>query len=91
MPLEVWKYPLGTAFGEGDVVPVFMPEGRVLSLQWQHGTLCIWAAVDPASARSPRKFAFFKSGRQLHGIDANKYIGTVQTMGASPVWHVFEV
>lgn len=85
---EVWKYHLAIEPRQCFA----MPDGAtILSLQWQHGVLTMWAAVDPSAPRTIREFALFKTGRPLDGIDVTRYIGTVQTLGGSPVWHVFEV
>ena len=92
MPLEVWKFPLDAMVIEPARQTHVMPAGaKFLSLQWQHGVPVVWAAVDPSAPKELRTFALIKSGRPLDGIDVRNYVGTVQTLGGSPVWHVFEV
>lgn len=92
MPLEVRKYRLENMATEPSRQAIMMPFGAtILSIQEQNGVMVLWAAIDPAADCEARFFALVKSGRPLDGIDINNYVGTVQTHGSSPVWHVFEV
>ena len=70
---------------------VRMPAGaQVLSAHNQHGSLCIWALVDPKAPMVDRAFLVTGTGHTIEeGIRLDLFIGTVII---SPfVWHVFEV
>lgn len=87
--MTVWKFQLRVE----DRQIVEMPRGaRILSVQSQDGlTPCMWALVNPKAPLEARAFAIFGTGHLVSNeFTADKFIGTVQTMGGSLVWHVFE-
>lgn len=84
MRKAIWKFPLNLL----NVQQVSMPTGaRVLSVQLQGDTICLWAEVDPKAEQQPRDFYIVGTGHEYNprGLE---YRGTVQT--GVYVWHVFE-
>jgi len=85
----IWKYELDIV----DEQIVTMPAGAtILTAQWQHDKLCLWACVNPDLDRESRRIAILGTG---HGVGrlgpAFNYIGTAQTPGGFLVWHIFEM
>lgn len=86
----IWKYPLEVV----DEQIIQMPgHASIVSVQVQYGTPCLWAVVNPATARAQsqrgRKIRIVGTG---HDFDASnlKYIGTFQLLDGKFVGHVFE-
>ena len=82
--IVIWKYDL-----ENPTQEILMPEdARILTVQMQNESLCLWALVDTDKPRICREFQVYGTG---HTIQSNvkDYLGTVQ-MG-SLVWHVVEI
>ena len=66
-----------------------MPEGAaLLAIYEQHGTLCLWALVEPDAAQEIRRIQIVGTGLIYEG--GGDYIGTAFTQGGSLVWHVFD-
>lgn len=61
-----------------------------LSVQKQHGEVELWALLDPAKESETRTFRLAGTGHEITNPDLS-YIGTVQVMHDSLVWHLFEV
>jgi len=84
----IYKYQL-----TGGETEVEMPCGaRVLAVQCQGNTLCLWAEVDPdEKAMTKRMFKVIGTGEFTEDREATAriYIGTVQA--GIFVWHIFEV
>ena len=82
---SIWKFKLELSC-EQDVQ---LPTGaKVLTAQYQNGSLFIWAVVDPMEVETGyRRFLIFGTGHEMSDV-AMRYISTVQ-QGAF-VWHVFE-
>jgi hypothetical protein len=91
MALAIWKYPLRV----DDEQQVDMPIGaKVLSVGVQHGTLCVWALVDPTSKETtPRTFWIFGTGHAFPKTwstgNMAAFVGTVMMSNGFLVWHVF--
>ena len=81
----IWKYILDIT----DAQCLDMPSGaKILCVQMQGKTLCLWAVVDPAQPKVRHTFRVYGTGHPLddnHGV----YLGTVQV--GMLVFHVFEV
>ena len=88
MKKQIWKFEL-----TDDKVSVNIPKGaKILTLQVQHETSCIWALVDPLNELEERHFEIYATGEEIHydmGIE-RKYINTFQLQGGMLVFHVFE-
>lgn len=90
---SVWKYPLGN--WETGMFSAEMPRGaEVLSLQWQHDELCMWALVNPDAMVEQRHFIIVGTGHEVTGddsISSSSFVGTFQYLGGDLIFHVFEV
>ena len=68
-----------------------MPKGaEIVSVAFQHGSLCLWAMVQPDEPMEDREIEIFGTGHPVPvgvGVD-RKFIGTV--IDNQYVWHVFE-
>jgi hypothetical protein len=101
MSLRIYKYPLDLTERQS----IRMPSGAtILSLQVQHGQICLWAVVDPDAPLMDCVFLIVGTGHPLPDEvervyaesftrhpqgGGGQYIGTVQMAGGSFVWHVF--
>ena len=84
----VWKFPLDVA----DTQLVEMPaNAHILTVQEQHGMVCLWALVNPAMPPEGRKILIAGTGHERQDLDALvNYISTFQLAGGALVFHVFE-
>ena len=88
MRTTIWKFLFYKRANEFGIGIVRMPKDRkILSVQVQNGNACIWAEVDPDSAREDVDFAIIPTGGSLSEAHPN-YLGTFQ-QGAY-VWHLYE-
>ena len=89
MKKVIWKFELS---GKGNQ-RIELPEGyKILTLQTQKDTPCMWVLVDPSKAKLPEIFEIYGTGHSIHydmGID-REYVGTWQELGGSLVWHLFK-
>lgn len=83
----IWKFPLKLGSQ-----PLKVPKGsRILTVQIQHGTLMLWALVDPQAIVPFRldTIHVIGTGNDLPDVvEKFEYIATVQEGGF--VWHVFK-
>lgn len=97
--LAIWKFPI-VVIGLDEVeFEIEMPEEfHVLTVQTralsQQG--CIWALVNPESAKRRRGFVLRGTGVTFDGDlryaetdPTPRYLGTFQTNDGSSVWHLF--
>jgi hypothetical protein len=85
--MTIWKFKIDIA----DEVEVTMPDnGHVLSVGVQYGRPCLWALVDPSAPFTVRHFAWRGTGHQGDGIEAARFIGTIQLDDGALVFHLFE-
>lgn len=89
--MTIWKYPLEIVDRQLVAMPI---EATILSVDNQHGTVCLWAMVDPTTSLpqlplplTNRVIEIFGTGHPMPE-GQREFIGTV-IMGAL-VWHVFE-
>lgn len=83
----IYKYPLRV----DDVQDVAMPrKAKILCVQIQSKTPCIWAEVDKKQTVVKRRFATYGTGYSLPD-DSGTYIGTYQLQGGALVFHVYEL
>lgn len=83
----IWKYGLEIT----DRQTLAMPAGaQLLTAQYQHGRLNLWAEVDPSAETEDRTVAIVGTGNPMPEGKA-EYVGTVQAWVGHLVWHVFEV
>ena len=85
--MTIWKYEIGT----NDMREIEMPRGaKILTVQTQQGSPCIWALVDPNAPTETRLIETYGTG---HPIDEKerRYIGTYQTYNGALIFHVVEL
>jgi len=89
MSEEIWKFEIETMTRN----VVEMPIGaKILTVQLQLGTPCIWALVNPKAPLADRVIEVFGTGLPIEyatGV-SREYIGTYQLMDGALVLHVFE-
>ena len=64
-------------------------EAQILSVQVQHGEICVWARVNPSAPTLDVDFDIFGTGHPIPADYPGTFIGTVQWNGGALVWHVF--
>lgn len=86
MARSVWKFPI---YPE-TMQDVDMPAGaHALSVEFQRGTLCLWALVDPHANMVKRRVVVLGTGHVAEIDDGLQFIGTVLMMEGDLVFHVF--
>ena len=86
--LKVWKFPIVI----DDYQSIAMPSGaRLLHIDLQNGTPCIWALVDPHASIVKRKLRIAGTGHPIDPIETRNHVGTVQMLGGNLIWHVFDL
>lgn len=89
--MTVHKFPLSILHG---INVVYLPErAKVLSCQFQHGDLQLWALVDRNAPVTLRKFYCQHTGDDfvLASNEEMAFVSTVQLDNGDYVIHVFEV
>lgn len=83
---SIFKYPLEAI----DRQYIEMPEGAtILTVQTQHGLLCLWAIVNNQNNLEKRTIIILGTGHDVPR-EQLEYIGTVQMENGALIWHVFE-
>lgn len=83
----IYKYTLEVT----DEQTVNMPSGaKILHLEEQHSSICMWALVDREEPNIARIFQIFGTGHQIPESALRTYIATVLTDQGRFAWHVFE-
>lgn len=87
--IAIWKFPIAVA----DEQEIEMPmDARILCVQVQHETPCIWAVCLATNPSEKRRFRTFGTGHPAEWATfGDPYIGTYQLRGGALVFHVFEV
>ena len=62
---------------------------QILSVQEQHGELCLWALVEEQAETEDWTIQIIGTGNPAYHVDAGDFIGTVQARGGYLVWHIF--
>lgn len=84
----VWKYELKVDDGPQIInMPAF---AQVLTVQEQHGRLMLWAKVNTTVKLDQRVFHVVGTGHPHDWMAEADYIGTLQAMNGTLIWHVFE-
>ena len=83
----VFKYELS-----GGVTELVLPAyARILSVQFQHGRIQLWALVNHGETGTERRrFLVAGTGHPIEEPDP-VHISTIQTSDENHVWHVFEI
>jgi hypothetical protein len=89
--MMLFKYPLPTA-EDVSTLDLPMPAGaRILSLQVQRDTVCLWAMVDPNARETTRRLCIRETGQSCEGLSRAPFLGTFQLNGGTIVGHVFDL
>jgi len=87
MAMTIWKFDVPVQ----DELTVPMPDGaKVLTVQMQGGQPCVWALVDPDRPVRGRQFAWRGTGHETDSLAPLMYVGTVQMMNGSLIFHLFD-
>lgn len=89
MENTIWKFELDTV----NMQTIEMPYcAKILTVQVQRETPCLWAIVDPSLEKEKRHFEIFGTGNPIvEGMGVSReYIGTYQLHDGDLVYHVFE-
>lgn len=82
----IWKFPLAV----DDHVKIRVPrDAKILAVQVQDGTPCIWALVEPRMPKEDRTFRIFGTGHPCDS-EAEQYVGSFQLNEGALIFHVFE-
>lgn len=82
MNTTMWKYEVENFMQ--------LPEGfKILSVQWQHDKLVLWAAVDPGVKAVTVEVLQVETGQRFEAMDKYKFLGTFQRHNGEFVFHVF--
>ena len=83
---SIWKFPIAL----DDHIEVQMPVGaKVLSVQVQRATICMWALVETEAKQERRRFCILPTGGAVYSY-VGQFIGTFQLAGGNLVFHLFE-
>ena len=82
----VWKFP----FQAADHQDIEMPQGaKILHIDVQGDTPCLWALVDPSRPREKRHFRLAGTGHPIEE-DTGIHVGSFMMMGGVLVFHLFD-
>jgi hypothetical protein len=92
MKQSIWKFPLKTT----DYQKVKMPvNAKILCVQAQNETPCIWAIVNTEAEQEEREFEIYGTGHPFYEGDhygkEKMFVGTYQLRNGGLVFHVFEL
>lgn len=89
MPTKtIWKFPIPCE----DIFKLDLPLGaKVLTVQTQIGTPCIWVLVDPEMEETPYWFRLAGTGHPLDPVESETYVGTFQLRDGALVFHLFQL
>jgi hypothetical protein len=84
--LTIYKYELRCDHGATQSFSI--PEQhKVLSVQMQHGKVCVWILVNLKTPLTTLKFHVFGTGHEIETVLGLDYLDTVQE--GPYVWHIF--
>ena len=83
---SVWKFPLRVANSQCLQIPA---GAKILSVQAQGETVCLWALCDTDALPEPRYIAIHGTGHEVYD-GLLEYISTFQMHGGALVFHAFE-
>lgn len=82
----IWRYTINLT----DKWEYELPAGtEILTVQWRHGQLSMWALITPTNPTVRRTIAIYGTGHKLPDSPGT-YIGTVQEADSLAVWHIFD-
>ena len=81
----IWKEKISLATEQ----KIWLPsKHKILCVQMQLYSICIWFKCDPKSVIEQRTFYVYGTGHEYPEIKG-QYIGTVQQVNGPLVWHIF--
>ncbi len=86
---QIWKFELAPT----DCQQFEMPkDAKIISVQTQHGVICLWALVNNTEETEQRCFRIVGTGHECEETlyDA-EFLGTIQLHGGDLIFHVFFV
>jgi len=84
----IYKYSLETIKNQFIDLPV---DSKILCVQTQNDTPCIWALVDDAVAALETRIIYtYGTGHDIPDADNLVYIGTYQLLIGKLIFHLFE-
>ena len=88
MSRTIHKYPLSMA----GVQTVHLPDGaEILHVAPQRNMVCLWALVNPESAKVPRYILIAGTGHVVQEGPHLEHLGTFMLNDGALVFHAFEV
>ena len=86
----IWKYQLELTDRQDIVMPI---GSKILCVQAQRGTLCLWVLVNTNSPTNRRVIAVHGTGFPIadNEFEIGRYIGSVQMHNGDLVWHVVDL
>lgn len=87
---KVYKYNITDM---NDYFDLNLPKGaKILTVQVQRNSICIWALVDINNEQEKRRFRLAGTGHPIEeSTDRLIYIGSFQMMQGTLVFHLFEI
>lgn len=86
--MKVYKYTLSSpSIGVVDGGRIYMHPGRIIHVEAQRDSICLWALVDPDKPKIERRFYSVVTGQEVP--EDAVYIGSALLFGGSFVAHVF--
>ncbi len=85
---QIWKYRINIENFELEI-----PEdGRIISIDNQHGNGVMYVLVNPIAEKKKRKFIVRTTGEDIQDMDlmTQQYIGTMMLLKDNYVIHLFE-
>lgn len=85
--IKIYKY----EFVVVDEFSIEMPkDAKILTVQIQQETSCIWALVNIDNVQQKRYFEIKGTGWEIKDVEKLNYIGTFQQASGLFIWHLFE-
>ena len=85
--MRIWKWEIEVT----DKQTLIMPAGaKMLDVQMQGATCCMWAQCDQNAPKEPRHLAIYGTGNPMPD-DPGRYIATFQMLQGTLVFHAFEI
>ena len=83
--MTIYKYKISLLDKQELILP---KQAKILSVQVQNGSICIWALVDENLEKEKRQVLIIGTGENIEDdLFVYTYIGTIQQ--APYVWHIF--
>lgn len=85
--MQIWKYAINP-----DETQLDIPRSAtLLSVQVQHGSVQLWALVDPGRPTEGRRVVVYRTGHPIPDDLNLRFIATFQLEGGKLIFHAFEL